>query len=86
MDWHAWLILSCFLAGYCMGETIRLIQEIRAYRRATSPPRVVRSFTKGIPRVPAHAGPKPEKRASGLASAFSGIWCPAMGRVARQLP
>jgi hypothetical protein len=33
MNWHAWLILTAFLAGYYVGETIRLIREIRAYRR-----------------------------------------------------
>jgi hypothetical protein len=34
MHWQFWLILSSFLSGYCVGETIRLIQEISAYRRA----------------------------------------------------
>jgi hypothetical protein len=34
MNWHLWLILSSFLAGYCVGEILRLIQEIRAYRKA----------------------------------------------------
>jgi hypothetical protein len=34
MDWQLWLILSSFLAGYCMGETVRLVQAIRQYRRA----------------------------------------------------
>ena len=31
-----WPILTSFLGGYCVRETIRLIQEIRAYRRAQS--------------------------------------------------
>jgi hypothetical protein len=34
MDWQIWLILASALAGYCVGETIRLIREIHAYRRA----------------------------------------------------
>ena len=34
MGWQLWLILSSFLAGYCVGETVHLVQEIRAYRCA----------------------------------------------------
>jgi hypothetical protein len=34
MDRQLWLILSAFLAGYCTGEPVRLMEEICAYRRA----------------------------------------------------
>lgn len=32
--WLVWLCASCFIAGYCIGETVRLMQEIRKYRKA----------------------------------------------------
>jgi hypothetical protein len=32
--WIFWLCASTFLAGYCIGEMIRLVQTIRAYRQA----------------------------------------------------
>ncbi len=34
MDWILWLCLSSFLAGYCIGESLRLVQEVQAYRKA----------------------------------------------------
>jgi hypothetical protein len=32
--WIFWMCASSFLVGYCVGETIRLVQTIRAYRAA----------------------------------------------------
>jgi hypothetical protein len=29
-----WMCASSFLVGYAVGETVRLVQEIRNYRRA----------------------------------------------------
>jgi hypothetical protein len=29
-----WLCAAGFVAGYCVGEAIRLVQEIRRYRAA----------------------------------------------------
>jgi hypothetical protein len=38
MGWQLWLILSSFLAGYCVGETVHLVQEIRTYRSKKEKP------------------------------------------------
>jgi hypothetical protein len=45
MDCILWLILSSFLVGYCAGETIRLVQSIRAYRK-----------DERLKRLPGHTG------------------------------
>jgi hypothetical protein len=29
-----WMCAAAFVLGYCAGETVRLVQEIRRYRKA----------------------------------------------------
>jgi hypothetical protein len=74
-DWQIWIILTSFLAGYRVGETVRLSQEIRAHRRAK------REAASRMPLIPIRKDFERRRRR------FSPIYCPhhPMGGPPREL-